>query len=210
LDFVLPNNWQLLALACEVSLVLGYLLGSIPFGLIITWAVGLGDVRKLGSGNIGATNVLRAGNKPAAVLTLLCDAGKGATAVLVGHFLGGDVAAAIAALAAFLGHLYPVWLDFKGGKGVATFLGVTLALSWPVGLMTCLTWLGAALLWRTSSLAALIAAAATPIYLAFWQQYLFAALLLLLTVLIFMTHEENILRLIKGQEPKIGGAKGTA
>ncbi len=210
MDFVLPNNWQLLALACEISLVLGYLLGSIPFGLLIARAAGLGDVRKLGSGNIGATNVLRTGNKPAAALTLLCDASKGATAVLVGHFLGGDIAAAIAALAAFLGHLYPVWLDFKGGKGMATFLGVTLALSWPVGLMTCLTWLGAALLWRTSSLAALIAAAATPIYLAFWQQYFFTGVILLLAVLIFITHEENIRRLIKGQEPKIGRTKGTA
>ncbi len=209
MDFVLPNNWQLIALACEISLVLGYLLGSIPSGLLIARAASLGDVRKIGSGNIGATNVLRTGKKWAAALTLVCDAGKGAAAVIAGHYLGGDIAAACAGLAAFLGHLYPVWLDFKGGKGVATFLGMALALSWPVGLMTCLTWLGAALLWRTSSLAALIAATATPIYLAFWQHYLFSGLMLLLATFIFIMHEENIRRLIKGQEPRIGGAKGT-
>ncbi len=210
MDFLFPNNWQLIALACEIALVLGYLLGSIPFGQLITRIAGLGDVRKIGSGNIGATNVLRTGNKWAAAATLLCDAGKGTAAVLIGYFLGGEWAAACGALAAFLGHLYPVWLDFKGGKGVATFLGVTLALSWPVGLMTCLTWLGAALLWRISSLAALIAVAATPIYLVFWQHYLFAALLLLLAVLIFITHRENIGRLLKGNEPRIGrSTKGT-
>jgi glycerol-3-phosphate acyltransferase PlsY len=205
------GNWQIEALACEAALVVGYLLGSIPFGLLITRAFGLGDIRKTGSGNIGTTNVLRTGNRWAAALTLFCDGGKGAVAVLSAHALGGDLAAAFAALASFLGHVFPVWLDFKGGKGVATFLGVTLALSWPVGLMMCLTWLGAAVLWRTSSLAALIAAAAAPVYLAFWNQYLFAGVVLLLSALIFATHRENIRRLLKGQEPKIGeGAEGKA
>ncbi len=199
------------ALACEGALVVGYLLGSIPFGLLITRAFGLGDIRKTGSGNIGATNVLRTGNRWAAALTLICDAGKGAVAVIAANELGGEFAAACAAIASFLGHLYPVWLDFKGGKGVATFVGVTLALSWPVGLMMCLTWLGTAVLWRTSSLAALIAAAATPIYLFFWHQYLFAGVELLLAALIVFTHRENIRRLLEGHEPKIGeGAEGKA
>lgn len=205
------GNWQIEALACEAALVVGYLLGSIPFGLLITRAFGLGDIRKTGSGNIGATNVLRTGNRSAAALTLFCDAGKGAVAVLAAYALGGDLAAACAALASFLGHVYPVWLDFKGGKGVATFVGVTLALSWPVGLMMCLTWLGAAVLWRTSSLAALIAAAATPVYLVFWKQYLFAGVVLFLAALLFAAHRQNIRRLLEGREPKIGeGAEGAA
>ena len=205
----LPDTWKLLALACEIAGVAGYLLGSIPFGVLITRALGLGDVQKIGSGNIGATNVLRTGNKWAAALTLVMDAAKGAAAVLAGQLLGGDVAAAVGGFAAFLGHLYPVWLDFKGGKGMATFLGVALAVFWPVGIMAVLTWLAVALLWRTSSLSSLIAAAATPIYLAFWQEYLFAVLMFALALLIFATHEANIKRLRAGTEPKIGNT-GTA
>lgn len=209
MDFAVVN-WQMQALACEAALVFGYFAGSIPFGLLITRAFGLGDIRKTGSGNIGATNVLRTGNRWAAALTLFCDGAKGAGAVLLAYGAGGELAASCGALAAFLGHLYPVWLDFKGGKGVATFLGITLALAWPVGLMTGATWLGSAVLWRTSSLAALIASAATPIYLAFWDEYLYAGLTFVLAVLIFAKHRDNIGRLLKGHEPKIGAAEGKA
>jgi len=204
------TNWQMLALACEAGLVLGYLLGSIPSGLLVTRAFGLGDIRKTGSGNIGATNVLRTGNRWAAALTLILDAAKGAAAVLIARELGGDLAAMWGAFSAFVGHLFPVWLDFKGGKGVATFLGIMVALSWPVGLMTCATWLGAAVLWRISSLAALIAVAAAPVYLAFWHQYYFAGLAAFLALMIFGTHQENIRRLLKGTEPKIGAKVGAA
>mgnify|MGYP000247545230 CR=1 FL=1 len=143
-----------------LAAALGYLLGSVPFGVVITRALGLGDLRKIGSGNIGATNVLRTGHKGAALATLLLDSGKGAIAVLLARWLGGEGAALVAGAAAFLGHLFPVWLGFKGGKGVATFLGVMLALAWPVGIAACLTWLGVALTMRISSLAALVAAGA--------------------------------------------------
>ncbi|MGQ0742045.1 MAG: glycerol-3-phosphate 1-O-acyltransferase PlsY [Alphaproteobacteria bacterium] len=194
----------MLALACEAALVFGYLLGSIPFGLLVARIFRLGDIRKTGSRNIGATNVLRTGNKWAAALTLLLDGGKGAVAVLAAREIGGDLAAMWAAFASFVGHVFPVWLDFKGGKGVATFLGLTLALAWPVGIMACMTWLGAAVLWRTSSLASLVSAAATPVYLAFWNEYWFAAIMVFLAALIFATHRENIRRLRRGDEPKIG------
>ena len=141
--------------------VLGYLLGSVPFGVVVSRAMGLGDLRKIGSGNIGATNVLRTGNKLAAFLTLVLDAGKGAVAVLLARAALGEDAAQVAGGAAFLGHLFPVWLGFNGGKGVATFLGTLLALAWPVGLAACLTWLAVALLARISSLSALVAGAAS-------------------------------------------------
>ena len=147
-----------------VAIGLGaYLLGSIPFGVVITRALGLGDVRKIGSGNIGATNVLRTGNKGAAAATLLLDAGKGAVAVLIARAIAGEDAAQLAALASFLGHLFPVWLGFKGGKGVATFLGTMLALAWPVGLLCCATWLVIARVTRISSALALVAPIAWPI-----------------------------------------------
>jgi glycerol-3-phosphate acyltransferase PlsY len=187
-----------------VAAVAGYLLGSIPFGLVLTRLAGFGDIRKLGSGNIGATNVLRTGSKPLAAATLLLDGGKGAAAVLIGGAFGPDVAF-LAGLGAFIGHLFPVWLRFRGGKGVATFLGVMLGIAWPVGLLACLTWLAMAALLRYSSLAALIAAAATPAYalwLADWQRMELAAIC---AVLIFVRHHANIRRLIKGEEPKIGG-----
>jgi glycerol-3-phosphate acyltransferase PlsY len=190
--------------------VAGYLLGSIPFGLILTRAAGLGDIRQIGSGNIGATNVLRTGNKKIAAATLFLDGAKGAVAVLsVWAFLGKDPAL-VAAVAAFLGHVYPVWLKFKGGKGVATFIGLGLALHWPAGLITCATWLGTAYFFRISSLAALVAAAMTPAYLLAFGKPLLAATALVLSAIIAFAHRENIARLLKGTEPRIGGDKSRA
>lgn len=183
---------------------LAYLLGSVPFGLVITRAMGLGDLRNIGSGNIGATNVLRTGNKPAALATLLLDAGKGGVAVLIARALVGNDAAQVAALAAFLGHLYPVWLGFKGGKGVATFLGTLLALSWPVGLAACASWLVAAVLGRISSLAALVAAASSTIWMLFFGQGQMMILGIILTLLVYWRHAANIRRLREGTEPRIG------
>ena len=184
--------------------VLAYLLGSVPFGLIITRALGLGDLRKIGSGNIGATNVLRTGNKPAALATLLLDAGKGGIAVLIARAMVGNDAAQLAALAAFLGHLFPVWLGFKGGKGVATFLGTLLALFWPVGLAACASWLVAAVAGRISSLAALVAAASSTLWLLVFGQGQMMLLGIILTLLVYWRHAENIKRLRAGTEPKIG------
>jgi glycerol-3-phosphate acyltransferase PlsY len=181
----------------------GYLLGSIPFGLIFGWLAGAGDVRNIGSGNIGATNVLRTGKRWAAAATLICDAGKGIAAVLIARMYGVELAT-IAAIGAFLGHVYPVWLKFRGGKGFATFLGVAFALYWPVGLLTGTTWLVAAAIWRISSLSTLIAAAATPLYFALFGDQLFAATILALAILSFVTHRANIARLLKGEEPRIG------
>jgi acyl phosphate:glycerol-3-phosphate acyltransferase len=189
------------------ALGLGYLLGSIPFGLFFAWASGAGDVRKIGSGNIGATNVLRTGKKWAAAGTLICDGAKGAAAVLIAKFFLMPGAEIFAALAAVLGHLFPVWLGFKGGKGVATFLGVCLALYWPVGLAVCATWLLAALVWRISSLSALIAIALSPVYFFGFGQRDYVPLALVLAALIFSMHRENIRRLLGGQEPRIGSKK---
>ncbi|WP_439103444.1 glycerol-3-phosphate 1-O-acyltransferase PlsY [Celeribacter marinus] len=181
-----------------------YLLGSIPFGIVMARLFGLGDLRAIGSGNIGATNVLRTGNKLAALLTLLGDSGKGAAAVLLARAIIGEEGAGIAALCAMLGHLYPVFLRFKGGKGVATFLGTLLALSFPVGLLACATWLAVAVLTRYSSLSALVAALMAPIYTA-WIYHLHGAIIVLaLTGLIFVKHRENIARLRDGTETKIG------
>ena len=190
-----------------VVAVLAYLLGSVPFGVVITRALGLGDLRKLGSGNIGATNVLRTGNKAAALATLLLDAAKGGIAVLIARSAVGEDAAQLAGLAAFLGHLYPVWLGFKGGKGVATFLGILLALAWPVGLAACATWAVAALIWRISSLAALMAAAFSGLWLFVFDQGRMLALVFVLTVLVYIRHWANIQRLKAGTEPKIGAKK---
>lgn len=183
---------------------IGYLLGSIPFGIVITRALGLGDLRQIGSGNIGATNVLRTGNKPAALTTLLLDSGKGAIAVLLARWLAGPDAALIAGAAAFLGHLFPVWLGFRGGKGVATFLGTLLALDWRLGLTACGLWLLAALIGRISSLSALVAAALTPAVALWLDGWNMAAVTAFMAILIFIRHHANITRIMAGTEPRIG------
>jgi glycerol-3-phosphate acyltransferase PlsY len=186
-----------------LALVFGYLLGSIPFGLLLTRAVGGPDIRAIGSGNIGATNVLRTGRKGLAAVTLLCDALKGTVAVLMAaHF--GPGAALIAGLGAFLGHLFPVWLRFKGGKGVATYIGVLLGLYWPAALAFCAIWLVVAAVFRFSSLAALIASAMTPLALWLFGLPKVAAVFTLLTLLLWIKHRENIARLLNGTEGKIG------
>ncbi|GGX53202.1 glycerol-3-phosphate acyltransferase [Tateyamaria omphalii] len=185
--------------------VIGYLLGSIPFGMVLARVMNLGNLREIGSGNIGATNVLRTGNKTAAALTLLLDAGKGALALVLARLItGSEDAAQIAGLAAMLGHCYPIWLRFKGGKGVATFLGLLIALHWPVGLGACIAWLVGAGLWRISSMGALVAAAASTFLMMFLggQDGLFLGVIL--TLLVFWRHRENIRRIKAGTEPKIG------
>jgi glycerol-3-phosphate acyltransferase PlsY len=199
-------------LTCVLAVLGGYLLGSIPFGVIATRLGGAGDLRKIGSGNIGATNVLRTGRKDLALITLLGDGGKGAAAVLLARYLLHDeTAACIAGGAAFLGHLFPVWLRFKGGKGMATFLGVLLAAAFPVGVLACLTWAAVAALFRISSLAALAAAALSPLYVFATDQEPIAKLYLAvaMAVLVFVRHHENIRRLLKGTEPRIGGGKAS-
>ena len=191
------------------SLALGYLLGSIPFGLFFTFLSGAGDVRKIGSGNIGATNVLRTGKKWAAAATLLCDGAKGAVAVLLArHFLNGFET--FAAAGAVLGHIFPVWLKFKGGKGVATYIGVCFALAWPVGVAVAATWLGGAFLWRISSLSALVAIALSSAYFLLFRHDDYALLALLLSALIYYMHRDNIRRLMRGEEPRIGKKSSAA
>lgn len=183
---------------------LSYLLGSIPFGVLITRIMGLGDLRSIGSGNIGATNVLRTGNKGAALATLLLDAAKGGVAVLIARASVGEDAAQIAGLFSFLGHLFPVWLGFKGGKGVATFLGTLLALAWPVGLAACATWAVTAAISRISSLSALVAAALSAVWAVLLGHGDMAALIVVLAALIFWRHRPNIERILAGTEPRIG------
>ncbi len=190
-----------------VSLIVGYLMGSIPFGVIFTRMAGLGDVRNIGSGNIGATNVLRTGNKGLAAATLITDGAKGGLAVLLFWHLWGVDHAVVAGAAAFLGHVFPVWLGFKGGKGVATFWGITLALHWPAGLMFAAVWLFTVLLARISSLAALVASIVTVVFLWWQSWYQFAEVTAFLTVLIWWAHRANIGRLIRGEEPRIGAKK---
>ena len=193
-----------------LAFVVGYLLGSIPFGLLLTRAAGGPDVRTIGSGNIGATNVLRTGRKGLAAATLLCDALKGTTAVLLAaHFFSTPNAALIAGLGAFLGHLFPVWLKFKGGKGVAVYIGLLIGLSWPSALIFIAIWLAVAALSRYSSLAALVASALTPLALWFLGQSNTAALFLVLSALLWIMHRANIVRLLNGSEGKIG-AKSSA
>ena len=187
--------------------ILAYLLGSIPFGIVITRAFRLGDLRTIGSGNIGATNVLRTGNKPAAAATLILDAAKGGIAVLIARYIFGEDAAQLAGLAAFLGHLFPIWLGFKGGKGVATFLGILLALAWPVGLAACATWVAAAAITRISSAAALCAAGLSPIWLFVFDHGRMLVLVFILTVLVYIRHAANIARIKAGTEPRIGAKK---
>jgi glycerol-3-phosphate acyltransferase PlsY len=200
------------ALSIILAAIGGYLLGSIPFGLVLTRIAGLGDIREIGSGNIGATNVLRTGRKDLAVATLVLDASKaGIAALLFTHLPGFSFTAGlVAGAAAFLGHCYPVWLRFEGGKGVATFVGTILAVSWPIGLITIGTWIGIAAIFRISSLAALVAAAATPIAALALGMTEVAAMTLFLALLIYWRHNANIARLIRGEEPRIGDKKKKA
>lgn len=183
---------------------IGYLLGSVPFGVLITRMMGLGDLRQIGSGNIGATNVLRTGNRGAALATLLLDGAKGAVAVLIARAFAPEDAAQVAGLGAFLGHCYPVWLGFRGGKGVSTWLGLMLALAWPVGLAACATWLAVAAVSRYSSMAGLLAAGFAPLWAVFLGHGEIVLLGIALAILVYIRHAGNIARLRAGTEPRIG------
>jgi glycerol-3-phosphate acyltransferase PlsY len=203
----MPVDGRLLSFA---ALAFGYLLGSIPFGVILTRIAGAGNVRSIGSGNIGATNVLRTGRKGLAAATLAGDALKGTIAVLIVAALDAGELPLVAGLGAFLGHLYPVWLKFRGGKGVATYIGVLIALAWPVAIAFCVIWLAIAGLTRYSSVAALAASAATPVLLAFTSDPRTTLLFVFLTLLLWLRHHQNIARLVAGTEGKIGRkANGT-
>ena len=199
-------SWALSVPQGAMALILGYLLGSIPFGIILTRLSGGPDLRSIGSGNIGATNVLRTGNKKLAALTLVGDMLKGTVAVvLAGYLLGGRNAALVAALGAFVGHLFPVWLNFKGGKGVATYLGILIGLKWPIALTFAAIWLSIAYLSRYSSLSALVATLLAPLLFWYWvRDPQAAAMMAVLTALLWFMHRENIARLLAGSEGKIG------
>ncbi|MEP0235180.1 glycerol-3-phosphate 1-O-acyltransferase PlsY [Roseibium sp.] len=199
-----PFSWDLAWHHVLAVLAFGYLLGSIPFGLIITRLGGMGDVREIGSGNIGATNVLRTGNKKLAAATLICDALKGTLAVLVIKCFFGAEMALVAGFGAFLGHLFPVWLKFKGGKGVATYIGILLGLNWPFALLFCAIWLACAFLFRYSSLSAFVASILTPLALFAAADVQMAAMFAILTLILLLKHHENIKRLLNGEETKIG------
>ncbi|WP_156461092.1 glycerol-3-phosphate 1-O-acyltransferase PlsY [Devosia sp. Root436] len=189
------------------AIVLGYLCGSVPFGLLLTRAAGLGDIRDIGSGNIGATNVLRTGNRWVAAATLVLDAAKAALPILVARYYWGENAAMLAAIGALLGHCFPVWLNFKGGKGVSVMIGSLLALSWPVGLIFCAVWLVIAFAQKMSSLAALTAAATAPIFAFVVVNEWLAGAVAAMAILLFFQHRENIARLMAGTEPRIGSEK---
>jgi acyl phosphate:glycerol-3-phosphate acyltransferase len=191
-------------LAYPLALVIGYLLGSIPFGLVLTRLAGTQDLRTIGSGNIGATNVLRTGRKGLAAATLILDALKGTAAVIIGGLLGGADAAMLGGLAAFLGHIFPVWLKFRGGKGVAVYIGILIGLLWPRAILFCAIWLVMAFALRYSSLSALTASVITPIVLWWVNQPALATLFAVLTLLLIFMHRENIKRLMAGTEGKIG------
>jgi glycerol-3-phosphate acyltransferase PlsY len=191
----------------SLAFILGYLLGSIPFGLIFTKAAGTQDLRSIGSGNIGATNVLRTGRKGLAAATLLCDALKGTLAVIIAGYYGGPDAAMLAELGAFLGHLFPVWLKFKGGKGVAVYIGTLIGLFWPAAVVFCVIWISTALTSRYSSLSALVASVVTPIFLWWFGHPALASLFAVLTLLLFYMHRENIRQLQAGTEGRIGETK---
>ncbi len=197
-------SWTIPPTTMAAALLFGYLCGSIPFGLILTRMAGLGDVRKIGSGNIGATNVLRTGNKKLAAATVLGDALKGTVAVLIAGWFAGLEAALVAGLGAFLGHLFPVWLKFKGGKGVATYLGVLLGLAPLIVLVFAAVWLGMAKLFRYSSLAALAAAIAVPVALYLYGRPEIGSLFVVMSLITFLKHHENIRRLLAGTESRIG------
>jgi glycerol-3-phosphate acyltransferase PlsY len=193
-----------------LALLLGYFLGSIPFALIFGWLAGAGDIRKIGSGNVGATNVLRTGNRWAAAATLLCDAGKGAVAVLIARTYLSSDASLIAAFGAYLGHCFPVWLGFKGGKGGAVSLGIIFALDWLAGIMVAVSWLGALAIWRISSVATLTATALAPAYLLMLHEWKLAILAVLIAIVMFYMHRENIRRLIAGTEPRVGAKSASS
>lgn len=200
-----PISWSLSGPYLLAGFLAGYLLGSIPFGIVLTRLFGHGDLRQIGSGNIGATNVLRTGRKDLAAATLVLDAGKGAVAVLIAGWLYGPDIALMAAYGSILGHLFPVWLKFRGGKGVATTLGVHIAIAWPMGLACCAIWLATAGATRFSSLSALISMASAPV----WAWYLvhdvqLAQFAAIVAVIVWLKHHDNIRRLIKGEESKIG------
>ena len=197
----LTYTWPFYAAA-----LFGYLLGPIPFGLVLTKLAGLGDIRKVGSGNIGATNVLRTGSKKLAAVTLLLDGAKGAVALLIAGLWGPDMAV-LAAAGAMLGHCFPVWLKFNGGKGVATALGILIAIAWPVGLLACATWLAVAALFRYSSLAALAALALAPVYAWYLADPQRMQLALFIAFLVWLRHKTNIVRLLRGQESRISFSK---
>ncbi|MCW5714331.1 MAG: glycerol-3-phosphate 1-O-acyltransferase PlsY [Bauldia sp.] len=200
LPVIVPES----ATAVLLAALFGYLLGSIPFGVLLTRVAGLGDVRKIGSGNIGATNVLRTGRKDLALLTFLFDMLKGTAAVLLANAAWNGTLAGAAGAGAFLGHIFPIWLGFRGGKGVATFLGVTLGLYWPAGLAFMLVWLGMAFAFRFSSLAALTASVVAPIVVAVFSEPLWGLILAALAVMLWFRHAANIRRLLAGEESRIG------
>ena len=193
-----------------IAFIVGYLLGAIPFGLIFTRLAGTHDLRSIGSGNIGATNVLRTGRRGLAAATLVCDALKGTAAAIVGAYLGGPEAAIVAAVGAFLGHLFPVWLGFKGGKGVATYIGLLIGLFWPAAIAFCVLWLIVAVVTRYSSASAMIASIAIPLLFWWLGHPALAELFALLTVLMWFMHRENIQRLLAGTEGKIGATVAPA
>jgi glycerol-3-phosphate acyltransferase PlsY len=201
----MPDFATLTPFMALAAVILGYLSGTIPFGLLFTRWAGLGDVRKIGSGNIGATNVLRTGNKTVAAATLVADALKATIPVLVFQYLGGETAGLIAGLAAFVGHLFPVWLGFKGGKGVATNIGLLFGLYWPLGLIFLAVWLAMAAVFRISSLSALTAAALSPVWAWLLGKTVFIVALLAIAAAIWIMHRANIARLLSGEEPRIGG-----
>ena len=199
-DVGLSMHWDVLGM----GLVIGYLLGSIPFGLFFTRMSGAGDIRQIGSGATGATNVLRTGKYGAAAATLICDAAKGAAAIYIARYLGGEDAAVMAAIGAVLGHLFPVWLRFKGGKGVAVSLGILLMLYWPVALLSFATWGTVLAIGRISSLSALVAAVAAPIYMYLFHQEGYAAVTAIMAMIVLLAHHANVRRLLNGTEPRIG------
>ncbi|MBM3486158.1 MAG: glycerol-3-phosphate 1-O-acyltransferase PlsY [Alphaproteobacteria bacterium] len=199
-----PISWAHAWPYVLAAFAFGYVLGAIPFGLILTRLAGLGDIRRIGSGNIGATNVLRTGNKGLAAATLLLDAAKGAAAVLLAREYGSDMAV-VAAAGAMVGHVFPLWLGFRGGKGVATAHGILLALAWPVGVLACLVWLATAAITRRSSLAALVALAVAPVAAWFLADPQRAELAAAIALLVWVRHVGNLRRLIAGTEPRIGG-----
>ena len=200
----MPETFNLAAPAVLAALAIGYLLGSIPFGLVLTRMAGLGDIRAIGSGNIGATNVLRTGSKPLAAATLLGDALKGTAAVYAGSALAGGDGAIVAGFAAFIGHIFPVWLRFNGGKGVATYIGIALGLYWPAALVFVVTWVGVAAASRYSSLSALMASLVTTAAFFVVGEWRIGALFVLITLLLWFRHAENLRRLVAGTESRIG------